>query len=332
MAKKEKTYRKLPGTGRRAMGYSKLWQAKDHLLLVTGNTMSETYRRFYFSDIQALQFRKNFYGKAYNIAFAGLLLLFLAPEMFSSGDKLIVTRIMAAIWAVLLTVNLIKGSTCTTTLLTAVQSEPIPSLHRVRNTQRVLRAIVPLIEAAQGPVSGPQTMPSKPTRMEQITTQQPSTRQVARPGSARIHLVLFLLLAVDGMLSFANLHVQHTALTLLASTLFMAMLLAAIIALIRQIDTDLDVRIKRFTWCCAIYLLLFLGIGYGVTFYLIIQNPSLAASQWDIIRAAAALSPQNTPWIGYLYGISAFTSSALAAIGLWLLTHRREPLPAGSTP
>ena len=56
MATKQKEYQRLPGqssffiVGVR----SKLYLAKDHLLRVNSNGWTENYRRFYFTDIQAI--------------------------------------------------------------------------------------------------------------------------------------------------------------------------------------------------------------------------------------------------------------------------------------
>ena len=51
-------YRRLPGRGRTPLGSHSLWIGEDHLLLVELRGFTETYRRFYFRDVQAIILRR----------------------------------------------------------------------------------------------------------------------------------------------------------------------------------------------------------------------------------------------------------------------------------
>src|SRR5579871_5781125 len=48
------TYQRLTGRARTLAGYSQLWMAPDHLLVVRSTRFHEHYQRFAFSDIQAI--------------------------------------------------------------------------------------------------------------------------------------------------------------------------------------------------------------------------------------------------------------------------------------
>ena len=51
-------YRKLPGLGLEFIGLSRWHVARDHLLLAASVGIVQSYKRFYFRDIQAITIRK----------------------------------------------------------------------------------------------------------------------------------------------------------------------------------------------------------------------------------------------------------------------------------
>ncbi len=65
MPKAPKDYTRLPGRGLRYGGFRlfsraicTLWMGADHLLLVDRTGYTESYKRFYFADIQAIVVRR----------------------------------------------------------------------------------------------------------------------------------------------------------------------------------------------------------------------------------------------------------------------------------
>jgi hypothetical protein len=50
----ESIYRRLTGRKRTLLGYSQLWLAPDHILLVKSTRFAENYQRFALADIQAI--------------------------------------------------------------------------------------------------------------------------------------------------------------------------------------------------------------------------------------------------------------------------------------
>src|SRR5580700_9914546 len=47
-------YRRLPGTRRGLAARASAWAGPDHILLIEGSRVKETYKRVYFRDVQAL--------------------------------------------------------------------------------------------------------------------------------------------------------------------------------------------------------------------------------------------------------------------------------------
>ena len=132
-----------------------LWLGPDHLLCVDTNGYTETYKRFYFRDIQAITIQESARRNVWNTILvlpAVVCLVFLFVNLFHA-NKLAVTivwSIFTTLFVVPFVINNFRGATCACQLRTAVQIEELPPLCRVRKTRRVLEKIRPLIVAAQG--------------------------------------------------------------------------------------------------------------------------------------------------------------------------------------
>jgi hypothetical protein len=163
MAKTPKEYIRLPGRGRRKGGFKmfvaarqiySLWLGSDHLLLVERNGYSETYKRFYFADIQAFIMRKTASAKITTSVTAVLALLF---SLWGLGVTNLPGRvtlwIMGGCFALFSLINLLQGPSCVMHIQTAVQREQIPSWGRVRVARKGLARIRQHLHDAQGVVS-----------------------------------------------------------------------------------------------------------------------------------------------------------------------------------
>jgi len=162
----EKEYHRLTGARSRsafALAFtsrSSLWLGRDHLLCIDTNGYTETYKRFYFRDIQAFTLVATNRRKVWNgvllvpivICLAGL-----ANSLFSlpRQDEVVIVAwmVFTGLFAVPLLINNILGPACTCYLRTAVQIEELPSLNRLRRAHKVLARIRPFVIAAQGGMS-----------------------------------------------------------------------------------------------------------------------------------------------------------------------------------
>lgn len=163
MAKKE--YQRLPGRRWLTFGFSRgsLWLGSDHLLLILNRGYSEEYRRFYYTDIQAIQMRQTMTARVTSLVLgilSGLLLLAALVIKRSRWDTIDIVfwGTMGGLLLFLFLVNWVKGPTCTCHLRTAVQTEMLPPLHRVRAAKKALARLRPAVEAAQGVLSAEQMM------------------------------------------------------------------------------------------------------------------------------------------------------------------------------
>jgi hypothetical protein len=167
---KEKEYIKLPGASTIGIAaYSKLYLAKDHLLLVLTTGFAEDYKRFYFKDIQAITIRKTEVGKILNLICISLTVLGAIPTMFFFGKDFgtsIFWSCFAAVFLLALVINSFLGATCVSTIKTAVQNEKLSSLGRLPRARKVLASLQPLIAQAQG---GELTPEEASIRMRELT-------------------------------------------------------------------------------------------------------------------------------------------------------------------
>ena len=176
-------YQRLPGTGYRRVlpGWAlvllffvigifvfllrgrrnQLWTGDDHLLMVESDGSKELYRRYFYRDIQALVLRRTVDGMVITIILAlislGLGLLATGgPDQYSR----IVIGIIAGAFLLMATANILAGPTCRCYLRTAVSSEELPSLNRLRQVRKALDRLRPLIVAAQGELA-PEEIPPR---------------------------------------------------------------------------------------------------------------------------------------------------------------------------
>jgi len=134
---------------------SSLWLGKDHLLCVDAAGYSETYKRFYFRDIQAVTLRESNRRVILNIVLGILttILCLAGLGIWNSSHEpvgTVIFGVIAAFFLVLLLINTLKGPTVICHLRTAVQTEELAPLNRLRRAHKILRRIRPFISEAQG--------------------------------------------------------------------------------------------------------------------------------------------------------------------------------------
>jgi hypothetical protein len=160
MAKTPKEYTRLGGRGMRRAGFRffvasravyTLWMGRDHLLLVERIGYTETYKRFYFADIQAIIMRKTSTATIFGVIAGIMVLLFGVPAlMLPDPAGRITVGIVAGFFGLLFLVNLWRGPSCVTHIQTAVQTEQLPSWSRVRAVRKALDQLRPRLRETQG--------------------------------------------------------------------------------------------------------------------------------------------------------------------------------------
>ncbi len=159
---------------------SSLWLGQDHLLVIDSNGYTETYRRFFFRDIQCFMVALSQRQITWNIVLGVLTVIGVvgwALYFRSHAPGLVSASLATAtvlLFGVPLLMNNLLGATCTCHLRTAVQTGCRPSIKRVRQAHRIMDQLRPLILQAQSAqTSGTGSLP----------TQQPTGTAGEPPGA-----------------------------------------------------------------------------------------------------------------------------------------------------
>ena len=195
-------------------GWISLYVAADHLLLRASSGFVETYRRFYFVDIEAITVRTTVRGVFWNVALGVGLCLSLGVMPMRPGPH-VVSGFFAALFTLLLILNIALGKTCATQLQTRVQKRELP-IRRLRKALRVVDQLSGKIETAQAEfalATPAQTQPAAPAPVTPASTSSvppPLPREKPISGRGWVHAIVFAFLMLSGVIEiWAGL--QHTA-------------------------------------------------------------------------------------------------------------------------
>jgi len=311
------TYRKAGPIRRGHLRRASLWLGDDHALLVTGTRFFEKYRRFYYTDIQAITIRRarRFIFPVYSTLAAlvfGFLLLAAWPRRVTSLEWIGVAGLAAV--AIERYVAAMFRS-CYTHLFTSVSSEELPSLHKFRSAAKAVALLEQKIQQAQGPMpDGWQTasefqavriLPRASSGLPAQTGAAPQIGQARWAGFAFIGLILYA--ACD---YFYLLQPQTRWMGVAIKIVLLievGLCVYGYIQLYRQ-------QKSGFTGYLLLGAVFFAGIiSYAESLVLslpLVRNPN----------AALIKIPMNHPGMPYLAGISIGGSVVLGVVGLlgWL--------------
>jgi hypothetical protein len=332
MARKKKEYQKLPGLKKGfIIGKYTLWEGSDHLLHLFSRFGVEDYKRFYFGDIQAIITRKTALGFVQNLVLGILLGFFLLSVIASEGGWSIFWGIAVAVMLIFLVINLLRGPTCESHLMTAVQTEKLHSLGRLKNALKAMNRLGPLIEQAQGRVSS-ENLDQMPIRqVEQNSVSIPgqpvkSSKITVKHEKGRAHMILFGLLLVDGLLASLSFSFSHVVLTLLGSVVSICMGIFVIIALVKQHDSDMMQSVRTLTWVTLGFVGISFATGYIFGMVYALKQPGIMYNQWEMLKSISEISPWESP---FMLGLNIFVICGALFLGFpGLLALKKSPKPA----
>ncbi len=343
MRKQASEYRRLSRTGLIALTSlpSALYIASDHLLCVRVQFLSERYKRFYYQDIQAIITRRTSAGRVWNIILAiAVGLLASACLIWGPGSGgAIFGWIVAGFFSILLAINWMRGPTCACHLVTAVQTEHLPSLNRLRTAGKTIGLLRALIEQAQGQLpEGEIEVMQAETPRSTVSPPPPGALpvQALRPPKSyrgNVHRMLYYLLFVDGGLTLYGVFNSHTALLFFNLAFLLALGVYIVMALVRQAGTSMGRGLKGITWGVLAYLCISVIAGYIYSVTVFMRDPALAFNQLRYIRSVVATSPLESPALMAMYVFSILCSFLLGVFGMILLiAYQRQysvppPLP-----
>jgi hypothetical protein len=343
----ESSYRRLPGRGRRTSGCisvgaatSTIWLASDHLLLresVYG--ISETYKRFYFRDVQAFIVRRSPRWIAWICVWTILSLLFFfcwgTADWRGWGWPF-----FSALCFVLTMIQLARGPSCVTYLMTAVQRELLSSLNTVRKARRGLKRLVPLIQEKQG-VYDP-AMLAEPIQMPR--SREAAVAPAVVPGTSvivrvsRIHFVLFAMTFAGGCIALWETFSSSSGTITATAILLAATIILAVVTLAMQARHRVNKTVAALTWTITLgYIVAWIVIYTVYTTVYSVQQAVQRAPRQKPSQVNVQLTPstlRQMPGFDYVLLVYGACSATLGAAGLGALFFRRPrvneppPLPA----
>ena len=304
MAETPKTYERLPGTGQGLGRRVQLWLADDHLLQVAWDAQSERYKRFRFEDIRVLSIHRTIEGKVVNgvVGFLIFAIGVLATAVATSGGTsgaLTFFGLLGGPLVIVLAVNILLGPWCKCRLGTAVQTEELVSLRRLRRAQKVFDRLRPRIVAAQGELSAEEIY----SQLQQARTVSGATAsatdqnapplidaQFAAPVkppprhyTSKIHFIFFCVLVADLPLTIGDIFLHGTLWSTVGILFLLVSIALGISALLKQRNTDLPIVLRRIPWISLITDVVFIAasIVYGVTE--LIKNPDAPSTEGSFL-------------------------------------------------
>jgi len=297
-------FKRLPGRGGALLGFSRLWLASDHLLLVESTGFSESYKRYYYRDIQSLTLRKTSTGLWWTVVWGALALastaLFegLLPEASPTG------WIMGGIFGLFLLGNLLMGPTCACHIRTAVQNEELAAWHRVRTSRKGITLLQRLAQVAQTDLPAEETA----KRMADIWKE-------LRFYNGRYHEVLGWLLLLDCPFMVYHLvsPTDHWLLHTINAIWLLAVIVFAVASVRSKASRDVSDGLHRFAWGVVLYLLVSVLVGIVLVVVLAVRTP-------DFFKRDV-LSDPFSRWLN-VYGLT--VQIPLGIAGLVLVRRLRQ--------
>ncbi|MEO8044186.1 MAG: hypothetical protein ABI674_04715 [Spartobacteria bacterium] len=232
-------------------GWNTLYLAPDHLLLRTTSSFVESYRRFYFSDIEAITICKTVRFSVWNGVWGTALFFSILALIFKPGWA---GTICTNIFFALLLVNIARGPTSVTFLQTRVQRRALP-LRRVKRALKVVNLLSEKIVAAQAEIDFSATAPvvrqTAPPPLETAPATSfppPLPGESAGGGVSLLHLATFVMLVLSGAVALWE-GLQHRPVLIYATVTALVLNIGlAVACLVQQRRRRVVARVRPVAW------------------------------------------------------------------------------------
>ena len=338
-------YTRLPARGRRAFGLLdpgryELHLGGDHVLHLCRGLFKETYKRFYFHDIQAVVVGRTSARGSMNLLLAGASLLSaslaVTVSITWSWDAAVVLAVVAGIPLLLLAWNTALGPTCRCRLCTAVQTEDVAAMGRMRRAEATLAILGPLIEAAQGRLT-PEALGADSEELIAVEASTHAAPLTAAPASSPTHLhhehgtyhaACFWLLLAGGATILVDVFWQHRVKNLVDASLFLAEAIVVVLALRRQQNSDLPRGLQTVTWASLIVLIadLVLGVFMGMFVMFSKLEAEMASPKMQLDPFFALDMTMEGPAFELYTAVMLVAHTVVAVVGLLRLREFRAAL------
>lgn len=304
MARKEKIYRRMPGRPFSPFYTGSLWQGPDHLLWVESVFFKESYKRFYYNDIQSIVLQRTGTHLIWTFVWGALALLFGAIAFWVPGPPHVSGTFMVIFLAALL-MNIIMGPSCSVYLQTAVQRQKILSLKRVRTANKVMTRIKAFVEKQQGVWEKQKSVDAQKAMLNFAPTASVGAPGTSPAGTSEkvpqgpfnplLHQILFGLFLVMGIFGCIQLLLKSLPLGLMETLMHGAAQIMVIVVLVRWYRHLKGTMIARINWLALVFIVIQTAIGYGLYFAASFQNPEINYHHWAMFKMMFELQMTDHP-------------------------------------
>ena len=336
--RKPKEFRRLPGRGLSLFTPSVLWAGPDHLVLVKRTGYTETYKRFYYADIQAIILQVNRHRLYWSLVFAVPLVMSMLWLLFADHTQTVAAGLMASIWGSFLLVNAARGPCCVFRVQTRINEERISMISRLRAGLKARRIIAERIEAVQGAVSREAVLagdwtPPAPMAVPEPTLKKRVARMAIGPVSTSIHRILAIAISIQSILCFL-LSIFSVWWLLLPNVVNQATIFVlGVIALARQSRGVMNPSLKFWGGAGFVFTLVQGMILFFYLFFKLIIAVQLQVTTRKFESMSNVMAGLFTHPFGFaLMIVSAVAYLILAMTGVGLLLSRGAPASPSSPP
>jgi hypothetical protein len=270
----ETKYWRMPGRSGFFVRNS-LWIGADHLLSVRRNPFSESYRRYYFADIQAIVVTELPDLLApYGYGVSAFLIAASAALVYIRHPAWAVLCALASLVAFLVSW---RSADCACYLQTSVSTERLPSLRKRVDAGKTVALLKAEIERTQGSVSA-EVLEAPPSnaRAARLTAPKPALRH----SSGKAHWIAFALMLVRGGIGYVSLKgVVSLPWGIASGAVGTVILLSLVLAAIQQRHSDLAVGVRRLVYVTLATYVVSGLVSFAVSIYIVSQLGPRATSQ-----------------------------------------------------
>jgi hypothetical protein len=142
----------------------------------------------------------------------------------------------------------------------------------------------------------------------------------------RVHLYLFALLVVDGLIVATGFMLTHMALTLLGSVVTMLLGICVVVALVKQHESNLKHSVRTLTWAALGYVCFSFIAGYIVSMGIAFRHPEILRNQWELFKLLSSTTPWESPLIMTVNIIAISGAAFIGILGLFLLRNPQQAI------
>lgn len=326
-------YMRLPGNGVRLAvsmligDRQRLYVCDDHVLVLRENIGTETHKKFYFEDIQALTVQSNSEQDILLVLQVGLMFFFGGIGLYLSRVFpdfqtwfYVLFGLFSGVPFILLIRNMALGPTCTVRLHTAVQAEELTALRRLKQATLSLGLLKFRIEKAQGVLAENELQGVLESGNTQATANRPRSRYQddIRTIKPTVHRLTFFLVFVMGSTVLLDLLYRHWVKDFFDGVILLLMVCFTVAAMVKQRNSTLPSETCRWT----VATMLMIVITNIVMMYASMMSLALMddfSGSFGIQNYSKFSSVELMPWQRIIWGSIGVGYLFFGLIGLLLM-------------